>query len=343
MELLRRRIMMGEDGPLPEWDYEWDYTMGSPVNNGLVRTISGTAANIVESMTEEGWRIEVNDTSSYINYTLPSRVAKPPIGEIEIVYKGKFSAARDNFLVCFCNASDRCVIYTNGGKYTYSGKSAYAVNAGTFGDETWHSLKFVLHTNGFNGYSGDANAENWLCLFRDYPKTYGTIRSNGTCIEFRKAGSGSYLILKSIRIRYNRYNTELHPSLVPSVGENCVEFFGTLYGQGSGLYEFYDYNGGTRITFMYNTYANIMGPIEHVDGAEYEYSMTNKYYGTVFFSEDMSRRNNSSKYDGTISYLAHSGKTGTLTSANIPSDTKYIVFAYRYAASSDRAYFRRTK
>ena len=48
-DLLRRRMMILPGDGLPEWDYEWDYTMGLLSNNGWEKKVSGTASETLTS------------------------------------------------------------------------------------------------------------------------------------------------------------------------------------------------------------------------------------------------------------------------------------------------------
>lgn len=62
--MTRRRTMMG---PLPEWDFEWDYTKGLPENNGMTHTTSGTASSSMQST----YLKVTTGTSSSGNYYYP--------------------------------------------------------------------------------------------------------------------------------------------------------------------------------------------------------------------------------------------------------------------------------
>lgn len=65
-ELLRRREMMQEAGGGPEWDVEWDYTMGLPNANGLFSlTTNGTAS---ASLTSSSVDLSVQTNGSWIAY-----------------------------------------------------------------------------------------------------------------------------------------------------------------------------------------------------------------------------------------------------------------------------------
>ena len=77
--IIRRRGMV-EGEPIPEWDYEWDYTKGLPQNNGWNVSTSGSTSETLAST-----RLETGAANSAYRYYSPSG-ASVSKGVMEVVF-----------------------------------------------------------------------------------------------------------------------------------------------------------------------------------------------------------------------------------------------------------------
>lgn len=111
-DLLRRRMMILPGDGLPEWDYEWDYTMGLLSNNGWEKKVSGTAS---ETLTSTGDSLKSSGNGYVYVHKEDFDV---PIGVIEVTFyvTGFAGLAPTNTRICFSNGAKGIQICSPGGQ-----------------------------------------------------------------------------------------------------------------------------------------------------------------------------------------------------------------------------------
>ncbi len=131
---------MAERDSLPEWDYEWDYTMGLPSDNGWELLTSGTGSIV---MIEDGLQMEAS-TSARRSYTKYDYAASTGVMECTFYIPTPTDSSLPLAIIRTGNAdvSEGVVFYYTSGKAT----SVRRWNASSFGNGTAIRNSFEFNT-----------------------------------------------------------------------------------------------------------------------------------------------------------------------------------------------------
>lgn len=200
--IVRRRGMMEipSSTPVETWDFEWDYTMGLPENNGMTKTASGEFAFSIE-MTADGLKVQQNITGNYyVRYDAPTEIMSNGygVGEATYVVHPINDSNRPNVRLLVSNGS-------NGGGTTTPNEmlklyDANTVSGGTtiahYDADTEITERIVLKGETFDVYlNGALVLSDYLC---------SNILYSTANRVFAQGMNGGYAIFKSIKFKFNR-------------------------------------------------------------------------------------------------------------------------------------------
>ena len=198
--IVRRRGMMEipSSAPVETWDFEWDYTMGLPENNGMTKTISGAVS--IE-MTADGLKVSQGTVGNYyVRYDPPTEIMSNGygVGEATYVVHPINDNNRANVRLLVSNGN-------NGGGTTTPNEmlkiyDAATVSAGTtiahYDADTELTERIVLKGGTFDVYlNGVLVLSDYLCS----NILYATANR-----VFAQGMNGGYAIFKSIKFKFNR-------------------------------------------------------------------------------------------------------------------------------------------
>lgn len=163
MDMMTRRRAMMAGIALPEWDVEWDGTMGLPGNNGFDASVVGNAS---QTLLTQSVRTTSNNSSSYVQYNYGSNAV---IGVLETSLRIG-SASGSYYLARFGNGSNEISVRM---QYTSSYKGIYLRNASaidsmtklkTITTGTTYKIKLVLKATTADVYIDDALSQSDVAL-----------------------------------------------------------------------------------------------------------------------------------------------------------------------------------
>ena len=197
MELMRRRGMMElpSSVPVETWDFEWDYTMGLPENNGMTKTTSGSNTVTLEA---NGVKVKNGSTSSYVRWDAPT--ASCTTGVIEAKFLVHPSTGNyNNFRMCISNGTNGggtatpknnlCIMDSNS-VANYTVVSSYT-------HDVFHTERIVLRDNVFDVYL-DGN------LVVSNSPVSNIVYTTGNRVFIQSMTSSNYAIVQSIKFKFNR-------------------------------------------------------------------------------------------------------------------------------------------
>lgn len=167
--LLRRREMILSGGGLPEWDYEWDYTMGLPSGD---MTRYSNLSTVYESLVSDGLRMETTGNGAILRYqngtTLMASTgvieAKMKFACRSSNYGGwvfiRFSNGTNGIAICFVQlstavAGQKIVLWDT------TSALSYATQIGSFVSNRYYVVRCVLKGEFADVYiDGNLVAEN---------------------------------------------------------------------------------------------------------------------------------------------------------------------------------------
>lgn len=183
--------------PVPEWDYEWDYSMGLLSSNGWTKYVSGSAT---ETLVSNGVQLK-SPNSGYVTLRNPDRFNLSK-GVIECVLRcNNFNTSYNvqNFRVCFSNGTNGIQVYAP--KRVLRIMDAAAVASGTslgvnLSTNTDYTIKIVLD----NGYG-----QVWLngSMLRDNIDASTMYYAGNTSI-WSQNQRNNYTIVKSVKLKLGR-------------------------------------------------------------------------------------------------------------------------------------------
>lgn len=199
--MMRRRAMMGER---PEWDFEWDYTMGDPTQNGM--NVDKTSSGATGTLTSEGFQITTTSGSYYYQlYISDTNMRRATSGVMEVVFKPtNLLNAQENFVMRLGNNDygiRTVIIQDSSGATSYFWK----ISDGTTkydGTKLWstkinknteYKLKLVLYGNkNYEAYVNDVLTKSGVL---------GSVTTLGTLSVMQRGGAS---LLKSFKLKFNR-------------------------------------------------------------------------------------------------------------------------------------------
>ena len=199
--LIRRREMAETEGsPLPEWDVEWDYTMGLPTEDGLFSVASsGTASADIEA---DDLKITVSGANSYLRY-LYDNIYTDCVLEVHILQGGStnlywifgLTADGTNGIAIRCQYSQQYK-----GIYLATGTDSTIANMTKIGEftlATEYTIRLVINNGIGSVYVND------VLLASNVPIDVGYGQLNR--IEVHSLGAGPYYgRIYSIKMKLGR-------------------------------------------------------------------------------------------------------------------------------------------
>lgn len=196
---LRRRTMMSPPASSPgdTWDFEWDYTMGLPENNGMTKTTSGTP--LVYSLTEDGLKISTRN-NSYVALALPTATMVTGVAECTFIPHNNTSNGSQNLRL---NASNG----TNGGATLMSANYFRRMDNSSVPGSSTPILQFVNDTEYterivLKGTTFDVYINGELAL-QDSPCS-SILFCTVNRVMIQNTLGGYYTTIKNIRYKFNR-------------------------------------------------------------------------------------------------------------------------------------------
>lgn len=199
--VMRRREMVLPSAPLPEWDYEWDYTQGLPDANGWTKVVSGTATATLQS---NGVKLANASVSSYITYRNPSEfnLAKGVI-EATFIFNRGAAAYQGYARLCFGNGVDGTQISINATDLSVrlydDANPRYGTLLTTLVNNTEHTFKLVLD----NGI-GSVYMDGVLLASNIASSTMYYSANTSFWHQASQNANKSYSVWKSVKLKLGR-------------------------------------------------------------------------------------------------------------------------------------------
>ena len=199
--MTRRRAMMGAvSGPLPEWDYVWEYTDGLPDDNGWNKTATGDGG---ASLITAG--LKITGTSSARLYYLNADRFNVDTGVLEVVAK-IVGTQSGQLIVSLGNGNGDAVQIR--GQYSTGNKGIWACTAGSISgmtklvsisSNTLYTIRLEkepttsrIYINGTLRYTGTA------------ANKYGGDALNTSFGWWYANGTGNYPVFESVKLKLGR-------------------------------------------------------------------------------------------------------------------------------------------
>lgn len=183
--------------PVETWDFEWDYTMGLPENNGMTKTISGTV--LVYSLTEDGLNISTNN-SSYVALALPTTTMTTGVAECTFIPHNSTNGGTQNLRLNASNGSNGGATLMTTGYFRRMDNSSGPNIATAFYryvNDTEYTERIVLKGTKFDVYiNGELALQDSPCS----SILFCTVNR----VMIQNTLSGYYTTIKKIRYKFNR-------------------------------------------------------------------------------------------------------------------------------------------
>ena len=199
--LTRRRELILASGSQPEWDIDWDYTMGLPTANGWTRTDS-SGSNASQTLRDNDVRIYVKNSSYNLIYSAGTNNS---VGAIEVDF-----AHTNNYgvLLLFFGDGESSALGIRA-QYNANYKGIYLFDSSgvatmtkiqSISQNTYYKVRLV--TDGTYGYvyvndSLKANQVDLSTISTSNYQTRCTITSTGS-------SNANYTTIKSLRAKFGR-------------------------------------------------------------------------------------------------------------------------------------------
>ena len=205
---------MQADGSLPEWDFEWDYTMGLPDSPTLSKTwYHYTSGTIATNIVSDGLRLGNASIIGYNMYTsdAPHAIAVNGNGVIEAKMKVKrraSNAAGFGRLVLGTGVADVGVAIAFSAKSGTSGNIYLCDNStfdlgtkiGTFSSDVFKVVRLVLENNIGSVYLDGVKVKDNI----DPTTIYVEASSAWGAFNFREAPTGHYATYEYVKVKSGR-------------------------------------------------------------------------------------------------------------------------------------------
>ena len=140
----------------PQKDYYWDYTMGFPEDNGMIKTTNNTV-NI--SMESDGLKINTaNGNSHYVTYWFPDPAKRLTTGTVEVQFIGHMNGGNNalrNLLIRIGNNDFGACITTSRNRfklYDDASQPGGGTDIMAFTSDVKQTVKLVLKGETFDFY-----------------------------------------------------------------------------------------------------------------------------------------------------------------------------------------------
>lgn len=195
--IVRRRGMMEipSSAPVETWDFEWDYTMGLPENNGMTKTVSGSPTITMQS---NGLKI-ANSNGGYVRYDFARTSTQT--GIVEVTFIGDFSptARYNNVRALISNGSKGGNFCTPFNEFRIMDTAGYADTFTYVQDmevNIEHTVRIVLKGTTFDMYIDGVKAvADFSCSVTEY--------TTANRVFVQQTQSPNYAILRSMKIKYS--------------------------------------------------------------------------------------------------------------------------------------------
>ena len=197
----RRELILDGNAPLPEWDYEWDYTKGLPTATGWTKETLGTTTEAIESTY---LKVTVKGASgNYIRYKNNDYLVNK--GVIEVQFKG-VTSNNIGFRVSISNGTSGLAIRH---QYSSSYKGIYLLDNATFSNCT----KLVTSSSATTTYTVRLEIDNGVgqvyindsLKASDVDLSTIVVNNNLTMFQFNESSTGTVTgRFYHVRLKLNR-------------------------------------------------------------------------------------------------------------------------------------------
>lgn len=202
-------MILADEPPLPEWDYQWWGANEKVAPRGWTKTTSGTTNT---AMVSGYWRIDVSTNGGYVQYSWPQTFTK---GVIQTHFR--FSSYNGNYRLYLSNGTNAIGVRATYGNATGSLKNLLLNNADldadmtsltSFSRNTSYKLKLVLDNGYADVYWGAISGNLTLVASHvDISTITNSSPLNMTTLRFTSSaadGNVTYWYLYAILMKFNR-------------------------------------------------------------------------------------------------------------------------------------------